>query len=343
MKKFNRHKLIDNKIMDLLRPGYYFCKDIIDLQGRKRLKKNIILNDSYWGKRAFLLLTGESLEQVNINKLKDEYTFGAGFIFLREDIRDVNLTFYVDLSPSSNFYPNNPNWPRSYLGVLGKQGILPFYRAIDERFDNKTKLILHSDNYKKCIENNNLFKDKSVHYVKAKKDLHVIEGMPYKTIADLTKRSISGGGSVYFIILIMMYMGFKEIYLCGAGYTYDPVYVYHFYDNFVFPKSMGRERAEIEGKKAIDSVNNKHTSNVEYYDLFEKDNHYRSICVIRKGFVQYRDKHKILNNYARSQGVKIYNIVPDGFKSPIYEKITWQEVERKILPIYPDTNEFIII
>ena len=49
-----------------------------------------------------------------------------------------------------------------------------------------------------------------------------------------------------------------------------------------------------------------------------------------------KDKHRILNNYAKSQGVKIYNIVPDGFESPIYEKTTWQEVESKILPRNPD-------
>ena len=50
-----------DKIKDLLRPGYYSCKDIVDFKGRKRLKENIILNDLYLGKRGFLLLTGASL------------------------------------------------------------------------------------------------------------------------------------------------------------------------------------------------------------------------------------------------------------------------------------------
>jgi len=330
MKDFPR-----DKIKDLLRPGYYFCKDIVDFKGRKRLKKNIILKDLYLGKRAFLLLTGASLQQIDINKLIDEYTFGAGFIFLREDIRNVNLTFYVDLSPSSNFYPSNPNWPRSYLGVLGKQGILPFYRAIDERFENRTKLILHSDNYK-CIEINNLFKDKIKYFVKSKKKLHVVEGVSYKAIADLTRRSISGGGSVFFSVLIMMYMGFKEIYLCGAGYTYEPIYLFHFYDNFVFPKSMGREKAEIEARKAIDVRNKKMGTTLEYHGVFEKDNFYAGIYISRMAYDPHKDKHRDLNNYARSQGVKIYNIVPDGFESPIYEKIPWKEVESKILRGNPD-------
>ena len=107
-----------DKIKDLLRPAYYFCKDIIDFKGRKRIKKNIILNDLYLGKRAFCLLTGESLQQIDIHKLKGEYTFGTGFVFLHEDIGKINLTFYVNTEPSKSFHPNNPNWPKDYLGPL---------------------------------------------------------------------------------------------------------------------------------------------------------------------------------------------------------------------------------
>lgn len=326
-----------DKIKDLLRPGYYVCKDIVDFKGRKRLKENIILNDLYLGKRAFLLLTGESLQQVDIYKLEDEYTFGAGFIFLHGDIGKIDLTFYMDVDPSKFFNPSTPNWPKSHLGPLGTEGIVTFYREIDERFGNKTILILQSDNYK-YIKKNNLFKDKTVYFIKAKKDLHIIEGIPYKNIADLTTRSISGGGAAYFSILIMMYMGFKEIYLCGAGYTYEPIYELHFYDTPVFPKNIGRRKAEIEARKAMDACNNKWGSTLEYYGLFEKDNSYRSICVIRKDHDPNKDKHRILNNYARSQGVRIYNVVPEGFESPIYEKISWQEVESKILSGNPDNR-----
>lgn len=320
-----------NKIKDLLRPGYYFCKDIFDLPGKKRLKKNIVLNEMYRSKRAFLLLTGESLKQIDINKLKYEYTFGAGFIFLHKDIKETNLTFYMDIDPSKTFRAGLPQWPVSHLGPLGTEGIVTFYKEIDERLGNKTILILNSDNYK-YIKTNNLFKDRIKYYVKGKKDLHVVERVPYKIIADLTKRSISGGGAAFFSILIMMYMGFKEIYLCGAGYTYEPMYEFHFYDNLVFSKRMRREKAEIEARKAIDSINKKHSSNLEYCGLFEKDDLYRSVYTRRMDYVpNNRDKHRILNNYAKSQGVKIYNIVPNGFESPIYEKISWQELESEVL------------
>jgi len=315
---------------DLLRPAYYAGKDIIDFKGRKRLKKNIVLHDLYVGERAFLLLTGASLQQIDVKKLHEEYTFGTGFIFLHEDIGKINPHFYSNMEPAKSFCPSNPNWPKSHLGPLGPEGIVAFYGEIDKRLTDKTMLIMHSDNHR-YIEKNSLFAQNTVYYLKGKKRLHVPPEVPYRSIADLTRRRISGGGIAFFSILIMMYMGFKDIYLCGAGYTYDPVYAYHFYDTPVWSNSMGRDRAEMEAKKAI----SERGSRIEYYDLFEKDNLYRSIYVIRSGFGPYRDTHRRLNDYAKSQGVTIFNIVPDGFDSPIYEKITWEEVRSRILSENP--------
>ena len=317
---------------DLLRLGYYFCKDIIDFKGRERLKKNIILRDQYLGKRIFLLLTGESLKRIDISKLRNEYTFGTAHIFLYEDFEKVDLSFYMNAEPFNSiaFTENSPYWPKAYSQPLGSEGIVRFYKEIDKWLGNKTTLILHNDNYK-YIQRNNLFIDKKTYFIKGKKDLQVTEGVPYQVVADLTKRRISGGGSIFFSILSMMYMGFKEIYLCGAGYTYDPTYHFHFYDNFVFPRNMGRQKAENEAKKAIEACNNRSSSTLEYYGLFEKDDFYRSVCVIKRKHDIHKDRHLILNNYAKSQGLKIYNIVPDGFESSIYEKISWQEVESKVL------------
>jgi len=318
--------ILRDKVKDLLRPGYYACKDILDPQGRKRLKKNIILNDLYSGKRAFLLLTGESLQQVDINKLKDEYTMGANLIFLHEDIGKIGLDYFVILGNEKIMCPALPQWSEYQLGPLGHA---ESYREIDKRLGHETILILHSDTYK-CIEKHAIFQQKTIYYAKCKKRLRAPVGVPYNVVADLTRRSISGGGVVFFSILIMLYMGFKEIYLCGAGYTYEPTYQCHFYDNRIFPMSMGRKSAEIEARKAIDARNRKTGSTAEYFGLFEKGSFYRSICVMKKGEGSYVD-HRILNDYARSQGLKIYNIVPDGFESPVYEKVTWEEVENDIL------------
>lgn len=319
-----------SKIIDLLRPGYHLCKDIFDLPGKKRLEKNIVLKNRYDGKRAFLVLNGESLQQIDISELENECTFGVGYIFLHEDIEKMGLTFYMNPERKGAFYPGVAHWPEACLGPIGDGGMGKFYQEIEKRLGNKTALFLHSDNYK-YIQRNNFFKNRTKYFIKGKKKLHLNEKTPYELNADLTKRSIGGGGSLFFSILIMMYMGFKQIYLCGAGYTYEPVYMLHFYDNFIFPKSMGKEKAEIEAQNAIENMNKKYSANFEYHGIVEKNDYYRSICVQRGGHDSNKEKHQLLNNYAKSQGVKIYNITPDEFESPIYEKISWQDAESRVL------------
>jgi len=316
-----------DKIEHYLRSGYYFFKDISDFGGRKRLKKNITLYNLCAGKKAFFLGTGESLETIDINMLKNEYTLGANLIFLHNDIKKIDLNFYLNL----DIYTSTlPQWPEGYLGPPGYEGKAQIYKEIDESLRNNTALILPSDNYK-CI--NNIIENKTKYYVKVRKKLHVINGLPYKTVADLTKRRISGGSSLYFSIQVLMHMGFKEIYLCGTGYTYNPEYVFHFYDNIVFPKSIGKNEAIRSVKNAIE-IRRKKGGSAEYYGLLEKGDLYRGICIRRKNEnnPQHYDYHRKIKEYADSQGVKIINIVPEGFESPVYEKMSWEKVVSKILP-----------
>jgi hypothetical protein len=134
------------------------------------------------------------------------------------------------------------------------------------------------------------------------------------------------------MILILIYMGFKEIYLAGAGYTYDPVYELHFYDNLVVPRSLGREKAECEAKRAVADRNQNTGSKLEYYGVWPKDDFYRVVCVTRRESDPNKDRHRLMKRYAAERGVRIYNIVPDGFGSPVYEKRTWAEVVKDVLP-----------
>jgi hypothetical protein len=137
---------------------------------------------------------------------------------------------------------------------------------------------------------------------------------------DLTKRFTGGDGGVFNLVLIMIYAGFKEIYLAGAGYTYEPIYELHFYDNPVFPKSLGREKAEIEAREAIYTRNANTGSTLEYYGLLDKGSFYRGIYVQRRPNSKFKEKYIILNTYAKSQVVKTYNIVLDSFEMPVYKK-----------------------
>jgi hypothetical protein len=88
-----------------------------------------------------------------------------------------------------------------------------------------------------------------------------------------------------------MYMGFKTVYLIGAGYTYQPYQWFHFYDPY----------------------------DTEEYKEYEKLN-----CASKPPPFHYTIK-ALSDKY----GVQILNVVPDGYNSPIYEAISLEKFKKK--------------
>lgn len=64
------------KLKKLLRPLYYVLEDLTG----GSVKKNEILRDMYKNKRCFILENGVSLNEIDVTKLTNEYTFGGNFI-----------------------------------------------------------------------------------------------------------------------------------------------------------------------------------------------------------------------------------------------------------------------
>lgn len=318
-----------------MRPYYYGLKDLIYKHNDRFLNKNHSLKDKYIGKRVFLLLSGESLSNIDIPRLKSEYTFGLGFLFLHKEIVDLPLTFFQGIEGKAKldkpFAHGSHNWPENLIlsGYINQ-----FYVALREiviNFLRKGTIIFLNAESIKYFKKLNLFNidHENIFYVKYMGGLHS-DMFPR---LDLTKRFVGGSAGIIDSILILIFMGFKEIYLCGAGYTYRPLYMLHFYDNHVFPITMSKERAILEAKNVVIPHNKKWNSNIKYYGIWEKDNLYRGIytgefCENAPDII----KHKKINDYAKSLGIRILNIVPDKFESPIYEKITWEEVVGNVLP-----------
>jgi len=322
---------LEGKVRDFIRESFYLFDDAFNLASNRRLEKNIELKNKHAGERVFLLLTGESIQQIDIKKLKNEVTYGSNLIILHEDIKDINLTYFSNLDDNRILKPNLEQWPAPKLGELGNNGSLKFYREIDNRLDSDTVLILNSVNYRYYIKEPS-FKKRKIYFCKKGKNLSADARLPTSNVADMTKR-LQGGGSVYYSLLMLMYMGFEEIYLCGAGYTYDPLYYLHFYDmdHFIEPISMDKEYRENQVRKKICSYNKKYSSDLEAVGFFEKDGFCRPIIIREHNknmpLLKY---HNIISRYAESQGIKIINIVPDGFGSPIYEKKSWENIEKTL-------------
>jgi len=353
IKSLSKRQAKKTHLDNILRPVFYAWQDFSD---RDILRRNECLKDLYKGKRCFLLLTAPSLLEVDPEKLNDEFTFGASHLgcpdldprysskygnFL-EGIRHWNfpnrycrvLEQDADILQLQESSRNRHKWPRftnlsffaprtihgaafegsvynnRTLAALGRD----FWSATIHSFPNTTFLQYVND--LKWFEQENLLENRKVYYVHTQ---------PLRSDAkmkvDLTRR-IHGKGSFINMVTAAIYMGFKEIYLCGAGYTYQPMQFFTYYYQPSFPIEFPKEKRN----KVIDEIMK--IEPVSILRIQEDELSYRPIWVDDR---PVSDSHRIMNEFARSVGVMIFNIVPDGFESPIYEKITWKEVENNVL------------
>ena len=190
---------------------YYLYQDLIY---EKDVIKNKSLKDAYKNQRCFIFGTGVSLNDINLSLLAGEYTFGCNYLYAHKNFEELNIDFFTVVAPVRKFnYGNHYDTPLSY------------YKDINNSCKNKDTTFFFSCDNKNYFNSNALFQNRKVHYVKLKipsKDSELLEN-------DLSKRTTMYCGVLGFMISAAIYMGFKELYLCGTGYTYQPILEYFFY------------------------------------------------------------------------------------------------------------------
>jgi len=318
-------KYVPKIIKHNYREQFYCIYDFCDYNANKLLRQNFYLKNVYKNKTCFLLATGESLMGLDLSILKDEITFGIGFIFLHPEIIINSINIYFDSEPIVNFYDEkNTNWPENLMPSNYNKAIL-FYEMINKN-TNKDSIIFFNVKNKKFIDSTKLFEDKKVHYVKS---LNKLDGKIDKEI-DITKRFFGGGGSIYNSIVIAMYLGFNKIILLGAGYTYKPTYEKHFYDNFVFPIEKNKNELEILCEDKISIYRFNGDKNI-FVKGFRQINNENRIILSRNLSDDFYHNHFLLNKLAIKNNVEILNIVPDGFESPIYKSVSWECIKNRVI------------
>lgn len=251
----------------VLRRVYQALEDVFD---GKVLAQNEKLKGRYAGERCFLICTGSSLKEINLSLIAEEYTFGCNLLIQHPDVRKHGLSFYAAMDPYFALLTDRDPTVRPAV----------FFPSIEAAFrDHKTLLFLHASG-RRYIQKNGLLCGRDVYYVRG--------GAPMESaleqVVDLTRPITFMDGSVFFMMAAAVYMGFREIYLCGCGYTYTPLQSGHFYEDWT----------QIDDRP-----------------------------------VDHR--HQIAKGIADQQGVRIRNVVPDGFGSPVYEGVSWRWVVEHVL------------
>lgn len=188
------------------------------------------LKGKYDGKRCFIICTGPSLTTEDLDKIRDEYTFGMNSICLLDDKTSFRPTFYGC----------------NDLGVYKK-----LKTSIEQYCSNQIEVFV-SDRIKRHGD--------------IKKGWHVFpENVAYHTYDRWFKqnfwckfsgdcyRTVYGMHSItHSLIQLAVYMGFKEIYLLGADCNFPKGKQIHFQDYGVPDTTIdtARER-NIAGYKEV--------------------------------------------------------------------------------------------
>ena len=102
-------------------------------------------------------------------------------------------------------------------------------------------------------------------------------------------------GSLYFSISLAVYLGFTEVYLMGADYTIEPFCSGHFYDGMHTCKDKSKP-------------NDNHPEYLGAYKVM-------------------RNKQSVINEYAKSLNVSIFNVVEKGCTSKVFNPVNYEDIE----------------
>ena len=166
------------------------------------MNKNIIkLQNKYLGKRCFVIGNGPSLSQMDLTKLKDEYTFVSNMFHLHQKCKDINPSFYT-ISDWIHWENNK------FIHSMEKE----FPKLKDTTFFFEERAI---PAYKNSFSQDLL---KKAYFIKLNDYTYVWEN----NFSINIDQSVNWARSVVldFSIPIAIFMGFKEIILIGCDFNH---------------------------------------------------------------------------------------------------------------------------
>ncbi len=220
------------------------------------LEDNCNIKNIFEGKRGFAIGNGPSLTRDVLKKIKDEYSFATNKAYQMIGIEDWHPTGFV-LNDTTE------------IEILNKKNI-NIYKSKFAEYLFLNELSLLNNGIVKLNKKNNIY-----YYITERYK----SNENYNGIGDMTKSLLDLETTMHIILQVMIYLGFKEIYLVGMDY--------HF-----------KYEIDNNGKVIHNNIKN-------HCDMQEDDDGMYSVYYMTKGF-------EIINKYAKKNGIHIYNATPNS-------------------------------
>lgn len=242
------------------------------------LSHNAKLADCHAGERGFLLGCGPSINTQDLSPLGNEICMGVSNFFVHKD--------YDTIAPA---YHCVSGWH----DPITREAWGYWLSEVEEKTGDSTIFIPLPD--RQQIVDEGRFDNRKMHYVHARASELDLR----RRGVDLTCRTLAHGGVLVMALQVLLYMGFKQIYL--LGFDQDQVLNYkttrHFY---------GDEESAL--------------SRTGYSEWFYED--FGRICM---AYVVIWDQLRLIRHVAQKRGIEIVNATAGGlldlFPRAVYEEL----------------------
>lgn len=215
-----------------LRPFFYAWQD---LKAPQLLARNARFRQRHAGERVFLLGTGASLRDIDTERLRGERLFGTGHLHSPE----------LDIAVTSGRHglAHQAHWPRrlrlDYYAAVDPvwegsatesevRFFIDYWRAAARVFTDPATCFFANGIDVDFFARHRFVDDDRLYFAKSAGPTLEARRLRH----DLTRRMHFMEGSVFFMMAAALDMGFREIYLCGCDYTFQPRRSGHYYEDF---------------------------------------------------------------------------------------------------------------
>lgn len=156
--------------------------------------------NKHQGQRCFIVGNGPSLNDTNLDLLKNEVTFGMNRIDLIYPKTIWRPTYYIFSSSNCTDHRWGNGWSKSVVNCCKEPSTIPFIW----------------DRYKNDIENRAGKLDSSTHFLTSFTEFDKPMGTDKHFSTDANLRLDKSGTTLNIALQLAYYMGFKDVYVIGA-------------------------------------------------------------------------------------------------------------------------------